>query len=77
MYMIQLLLHFGQDAASIFSEKIQRVFGGNNQDSIQKCDGNLQAKSSITKEPRENENGCSTPNHDKNGESVRYILFFG
>ncbi|MED6196654.1 hypothetical protein PIB30_049399, partial [Stylosanthes scabra] len=57
------------DAASVFSEKVQRMFGANNKDSIKKGDGNLQSKSSITKEAREAEHGCSTPNHDMSGAS--------
>ncbi|KAL1338907.1 G-box-binding factor 1 isoform X2 [Arachis hypogaea] len=57
------------DAASVFSEKIQRMFGANNEDSIKKCNGSLQSKSSITKEAKEIKIICSTPNHDMSGAS--------
>lgn len=74
--MIQLLMHFGQDAALAFSEIVHRTFGEQNLDLKKGSDRNLQHESLVIKGSRENGSRSSLLKNNSDGMSRRYILFF-
>ncbi|XP_028798481.1 G-box-binding factor 1 isoform X1 [Neltuma alba] len=52
-------------SASTFSDKVQRTFSGENVDLTKACEGNLQPRSSVLKELRENGNESSISKNEQ------------